>query len=54
MEQEIEIPKRKIILYDLTVKECNKIIEALGMLKINKSFTVLDQNDKCVSMRCAK
>lgn len=54
MEIEVEVQKRKIILYDLTVRECNSIIEALNMLNIKKSFTILDQNDKCVSMRCIK
>ncbi len=54
MAIEIEVQKRKIIVYDLTVKECNSIMEFLTRNRINRSYTVLDQHDKCVSMKSVK
>lgn len=44
---------RKIIIYDLTITEYKQIIEFLEKSKIKKSITVLDQNDKCVYMKCS-
>lgn len=54
MAIEIEVQKRKIIVYDLTVKECNRILDFLSLSRINKNITVLDNNDKCVYMKSAK
>lgn len=54
MAIEIEVQKRKIIIYDLDVKECNAIMQFLSRSRINRSYTVLDQHDKCVSMKSTK
>ena len=54
MAIEIEVQKRKLMVYDLTVKECNRILEFLEMARINKNVTVLDNNDKCVYMKSTK